>query len=257
MIKYTKEDNAFIRRKVKNFNAKRARGLKRGIQTTSERLKVYDIKQRYKDKTRAELYRELNALDKFSVRKTASYTTQKGANISKWQLSYLKVNTEGAKEELIHRRDVLKRKLGDMPGERLKIANINKKIRLLIKPVEEMTQSEVNRYRAIIRADYLSMPGKRKGGYRGFLSEVEAVMKRTGFTEEEIDEIYNKFKKLDPDQFLKMYEESSLISRVYDLADSPKYEHGMVLNTTPKKARKILEALVEESDDLVAKYKEL
>ena len=256
MIKYTKEDNSFIRQKLKNFNAKRARGLKRGVKSTSERLKVYDIKQRYKNKTRGELYRELNALDKFSARDTTSYINPKGAKISKWQLSYLKLNTEGAKEELIHRRNVLKRKLTDMPGEKLKISTINKNIRLLNKPVEEMTQSEINTYRAIIRSDYLSMPAKRKGGYRGFLSEVEAVMKRTGFSDEEVNEIYKKFSKLDPDQFLKMYEESSLISRVYDLADSPKYEYGMVLNTTPKKARKILETLVAEADDLVAKYKE-
>lgn len=258
MIKYTKEDNAFIRRKVKNFNAKRARAMKRGIKTTSSRLKVYDIKQRYKNKTRGELYRELNLLDKFSTRRsTQTYSNEQGAAISRWQLEYLKINREGAKEELIKRRNILKGKLGNMPTEKMRIAAINKKLRILDKPIENMTQSELNTFRATIREDYIAMPAKRKGGYRGFLSEVELVMQRTGYDQPTINKIFNKFSQLDPDQFMKMYEESGLISRVYDLADSPKYENGMKLNTTPAKAREILDALIEEADDLVAKYKEM
>lgn len=257
MIKYTHEDNERLRKIVKNFNARRARASRRGIKTTSERLKVYDIKQRYKNRTVQELEKELNLLQNFSTRKsTAQYKNPQGAKISRWQLDYLKLQKEGTKRELLRRQQTLARKLPTMPGERLALENVSDKLSLLSKPIKQMSQSELNTFRATINEDYLAIPAKRRGGYRGFLSEVDAVMRRTGYDEETINAMHRKFSKLNPDQFLAMHEENALIERVYDLADSPVYEHGIKLNTSKENAREILDALIDEVDELVAKYKE-
>ena len=256
MKKYTHEENERLRRIVKNFNAKRKRANRRGIKTTSERLTVYDLKQRYKNRPQTEMEKEINLLQSFSTRNTTKqYVNPKGATIPKWQLDYLKLQQEGTKRELLRRQQVLSSKLPTMPGERLPLTNVTRKLNILNKPIQEMSQSELNTFRATID-DYLGMAAKRRGGYRGFLSEIDAVMRRTGYDDATINGMHRKFSKLDPDQFLKLHEENDLIARVYELADSPSYEHGIKLNTSVDNAREILDALIDEVDDLVDKYKE-
>ena len=65
-----------------------------------------------------------------------------------------------------------------------------------------------------------------------------------------------KLSELDEDQFFAMYEDNNIIERVYDLGGSPEKEGEIQLNTTEENAREIIDALTEQIDGLVDKYKE-
>ena len=122
------------------------------------------------------------------------------------------------------------------PGERMRLDAIEQKLQYLNMDVDYMNQEQFKSYRAAIR-EYIATPGKIKGGYRGFLTEVEAVMRRCGYSEETINSVYEQLKSLTPDEFHEWYETSDLIRRVYELADSPTYEEGIKLNTDIEDAK--------------------
>ena len=75
-------------------------------------------------------------------------------------------------------------------------------------------------------------------------------MQRLGYSSDEIDSVLNKFNKLNPEQFLYAYDHFDIISRVYELADSPTYG-GLKMNTSDKDAEDLIDTLKRDADKVI------
>lgn len=257
-IKYDSEYNKRIAKDVKNFNAKRKRAIARGYKNVPEHLKVSELKSRYTTKKAMES--QLRQLRRFTQNRgydvLKKVEKQGGAEAIKWEWNYLKSNVKLAKEFYQRQYDLLASKVGEFPGERMQLDAIAAKLQTLDLDVRYMDQSQFNSFRAAIRG-FMNYPKKLKAGYRGFLSEVDLVMTMVGIDEERKKKFFNKVNTLYPEQFNYLYQKSDLISRIYELADSPIYTGGeLKLNTTVDIAEDLIETLLEETDELVKEAKE-
>ena len=257
-IRYTKDLNAKIRKEVKNFNARRKVLSKKGIKITSAPLKVSELKARYQ--SRRELERELSLLSKASSRNDSllkEVENSGGATAVKWELEYLKLNEQKARDYFEHEREIVASKVGRFPGERMRLDNIEQKIAILDLNIDYMNQDQFKNYRGAIR-EYMSIPAKIKGGYRGFLIEVEEAMSSLGYSKEDIKDVFNQLSKLTPDQFHKFYEENDTVQRIFELYQSPK--HGKKsgnLTTSEEDMKDKIKTFKEELADNIEKYKNL
>lgn len=250
-IRYDSNYNAKINRVVKNFNQKRNRAIKRGFKNVPAPIKVSDLKARYT--SRRELNKQLTQLTRFSRGGDAvlkKVENEGGATAIKWELDYLKSNVKAAKEFFAKEYRIVSSKVGDFPGERMRLDNLSKKMSTLDLDLAYMNQSQFNSYRSAIR-EYINKPKSYAAGYRGFLSEVESVMRIVGIDENTINNFFGKFSVLSPEQFHHLYETSDLIARVYEIADSPDVPGTLKLNTSKDEARDLINTLLEETDDLV------
>lgn len=254
-IHYDKAYNAKIAKAVKNFNEKRNRAIKRGFKDVPSPVRVSDLKARYT--SRRELNKQLDILRQFSSAKKdllKRIENQGGAKSTEWNWNYLQSNVKDAIEYYKREYETIAKRVGDFPGERMLLDNIADKIKTLQLDSAYMTQSQFDSYKATI-SYYLKMPQRMRSGYRGFLQEVELVMKRVGYDEKQVSSVFDRLKVLQPYQFHQLYEESDLIRRIYDLAESPKHgDQDIKLTTDEENAKEILDTFLEELDEDVAKY---
>lgn len=254
-IRYTKAYNKEIRQAVKHFNSVRSTLSKRGVKLTPSPLKVSELKARYQ--TRRELNKELNLLNKVSSssdRLLKEIENNGGVKSVKWELDYLKLNQKKALAYFKREAEYERRRLPQYPSEKMRLDAIEQKIQYLQLDLDYMNQQQFRSYRAAIR-EYMATPAKMKGGYRGFLNEIENVMRLVGYDDTTINSFFEKFKVLTPSEFNSLYANSDLISRIYELADSPIYSDSIKINTSQSDAKEMIDTLLEETDDLVKKAK--
>lgn len=246
-MKYSKEFNSEAQNIVKNYNAKVKRARNAGIKRVPETVKLRELKAL--NKTRSELNRELNRLKSFERSTLNPITTKGGATTSSFELKTLKNNLAGAREFFASQVERRKKRDKKFPAERLLLVNAQEKLKLINKEIDELKPEEFRSFVATVR-EYRDYPAKRAAGYRGYLSEVENVMNVLGYPKSKIDELLNKFNKLNPDQFFYAYDKFPLIDRIYELADSPIYGE-IKLNTTDDDATDLINTLIEEADDII------
>lgn len=253
-IRYDKGYNTRIQKIVAAYNQTRKRLERQGYKNLPQPVKVSSLKTRFK--YRSDLNKELTQLSRFSRKSITPITTEGGAFTTKWELMHLKRNAELAKDYFIRRYRILANKIRDFPGEmgRLRTYQANF-LAINVENVENLTPSEFKAYRGAINT-YFTDYDKMKGGYRGFMSQVLNVMRTVGIDEKTIDKVMSKLNTLTPEQFTKMYEESDLISRIYELADSPKYTGGeLIFNTSDEDAERLINMLIDNVDSLVKEAK--
>lgn len=251
-IRYNKELNARLRREVDNFNKKRKRAIQRGFRQLPPAMKVSELKARYTVKS--DLDRELNRLRKFNVTNALERVeTQGGIDSTSWELKYLKGNVRNARDYFEREYKRVSKRVSKFPGEAERLNNIRAKIDILDIDLSYMNQEQFRSARRAI-FEYVEAPAKRKAGYRGFLSEVDLVMQRLGYSSDDINKVLNKFNKLSADQFLYAYDHFDIISRVYELADSPTYG-GLKMNTTDEDAENLVDTLMDEVDGIITDAK--
>ena len=257
-ISYTKDLNARIRKEVKNFNARRKVLSKRGIKLTSAPIKVSELKARYE--LESDLEKELWLLSKASSRNVSllkEVENSGGATAIEWELQYLKLNEQKAKDYFERERDIVREKVGRFPGERIRLDNIEQKIAILDLNIDYMNQDQFKNYRAAIR-EYMSIPAKIKGGYRGFLIEVEDAMSKLGYSKKDIDDVFKQLSKLTPDQFHKFYEENDTVQRIFELYQSPKHgKKSGALTTSEEDMEDKIKTFKEELEGNILKYSKM
>lgn len=253
-IRYTKDYNAEIRRVVHNFNQKRNRAIKRGIRNLPPQMTVSELKSRYE--TRKDLNRELSLLRKFNSRSDAlkEIETSGGAKAIKWEYDYLKANIKYAKEyfdreieHAIHLDTPLLVSQADY------VLNLKSKRDYLDLELAELTPSQYRTYRKTIN-EFLYANERKESSYRNWLTEVEYIMRQIGYDDDFIDDFFEGFDQLTPEQFLNMYRQSNLISRVYELY-LPTKSGDFQLSTTEKDAKEIIETLKSKKGEIIRKAK--
>lgn len=252
-IRYTKDLNKEIRRDVRNFNQNRNRALKRGLKDVPPIARVSDLKARYT--SRKELEKELSRLREFkSGDALKEVETSGGATAIQWELDYLKKLTNETKK--FYDREILsiRRYLAKFPrqrdiGKEERLNELLDKRAFLDLDLMHLNQLDYKTYKATIY-DYTQYHYRSSRSYRGFLSEVENVMTMVGIEKETINSFMKKFTVLTPEEFVYLYNNSDMIARIYELADSPTLGK-LKLNTSSSDAKKKINTLLEEQDDLI------
>lgn len=250
-IRYTPEYNAEIRRRVHNFNQNRKRAELAGVPKNRlpNPVKVSELKANIK--TKSELERVLNQLDKFSKKATNDrINVGEDFKTTKWNYDYLKINRNLAKEYFENEYKRVEKRVSQLPGERNYLDTISAKIELLSKDINTLEDRE---FRASLNAvnEFMQAPSQRKTAYRSYLTVVEEVMDTLNIDKATKDAFFKKFEQLTPTQFLYMYDNNALIERVYELYFK-RTENGEVqLNTDVNSANEIIEELLEQADLMV------
>ncbi len=255
-IRYDKSYNKEISRVVKNFNQKRNRAIKRGFTHLPPRLLVSELKSRYE--TRPALNKELRKIEAFNKRKDSLEVVEMsgGAKAINWQLDYIKRNIEGAKAHFD--REIAEMAKHDTVydiGRRARLDTLQRQRDMLDLELTELSQDDFRTYQTIINK-YVQYNHRADKTFKGFMAVVEESMKYAGFVDKDIKEFAKKFRVLTPNQFIDLYNDSHIIERIFELADSPKHGEGLKFTSDQEDTRELLEGLMEEADSLIEEYKQ-
>ena len=254
-IRYDKDYNAKINRIVRNFNQKRNRAIKRGFKYIPPALTVSELKARYENRT--DLNRELKLISKFNADKDEALKvveTTGGAKAIKWEMDYLKANIRHAKD--YYDREIKKVQHLDTEMNVTKkeyLNNLITKRNYLDLELAELDPSQLRTYRKTID-EYLYANERKLQGYRNWMSEVEQIMRVLGYNNQTIDEFFEGFDELTPEQFLRLYQQSAIVSRIYELY-IPTNDGSFKLSTTEDDAKELIDTFMAEKDEMINRIK--
>lgn len=254
-IKFDPAYNAEIRRVVRNFNQKRNRAIKRGFKLLPPLLSTKELKLRYE--TKSELNRELNRIKRFNRSGDEALKiveTSGGAKAIKWEYDYLKSNLRYAKQ--FYDREIEDARNLDTPMQVAKVEYINNmkaKRDYLNLELSQLNQSQFRTFRSTIN-EYLHANEARANGYRNWMNEVEVIMRNLGYDNKSINKFFEGFDSLTSRQFLTMYRQNPLVSRIYELY-IPTNDGRFKLSTTEDDAKELIDTFIEEKNEMIMKAK--
>lgn len=256
-IKFDADLNKEIRRTVKNFNAKvRYNKTKtRGKGMLPKTISAQALKDKYSDKTRAELQRQLKLYQSFGERNALDKTDNR---LSKWERDYFESNIEKTKRFYQQEIADLERIIGKDVGKHLqlneRLINLQRNYDYLSKDLSELSESEIGTMRTVFNYAERSNIVKNKA-FRHYLSQLERTMVNLGYKQQDIDNLLNKFNVLSENEFTELIRNEDMLDAVYDLIDSPKGRGNYELMTDENRARAIVTDIQNRVDTLIAKYK--
>lgn len=254
-IRFDPQYNAEIKRVVRNFNQKRNRAIKRGYHFLPPKLTVSELKSRYT--SRSQLDNDLNAYRRFNKEGDKALRvveTSGGAKAIKWEYDYLKRNLRYAKS--FYDREIRNASTLDSDMQVAKaeyLNNLKAKRAYLDLELSELNQSQFNTFKTTIN-EYLYANERNMNGYRNWLNEVEIIMRHLGYDNKTIDKFFAGFDKLTPRQFINMYRQSALVSRIYELY-IPTSDHSFKLSTTEDDAKELIDTFMLEKEEMIEKAK--
>jgi hypothetical protein len=253
-IRFTPEYNARINKIVRDYNKRVRRANKEGKLRKSnlpETVSARVLKKSYSSRT--DLDRELKTLEMFN-RKMARQPV--GEHLTEYDIATIKVNREATIEHFEKIADIVRGKVKkNLPLQQGRLDTIELNIKNLKQDVDTASESDKRAMLAYVNK-YRKSFERQANGYRGFLSEVDMVMDRVGVPKEQKDAFFKKMSQLNSEEFYELYEKSDLVSKVYELADSPKYTGGkLVLYDTEQNAKDLIDTLLQEADMLIAEVK--
>ncbi|MBO7716700.1 MAG: hypothetical protein J6S85_24250 [Methanobrevibacter sp.] len=256
-IKFDDNLNERIRRIVKNFNAKvRYNKYKtRGKGMLPEKISVRTLKDKYSDKSRSELEKQLKLYQSFGQREALDITENR---LSKWEKNYFKANLQKTKDFYDKEIDELNRISNEGIDYQIKFSErlltLKAQRAELDKDLSDLTESQIKGFRRYFEYAERSEITKAKA-FRHYLNQLERTMDNLGYSKAEINDLFNKFNQLTENEFMEMVRHEDLIDRVYDLIDSPKERGIYELMAEEDDARSTIDAILDESNDIIAKYK--
>lgn len=258
-IIYDDKLNQRITKTVKNFNAKVRynKNKTRGKGMLPRLISAKELKEKYSDKSRAELEKQLKLYQSFGNRQAMQKATE-SSRLSKWEANYFKANY--AKTFEFYQKEIadLERIIGGKPEYHLKshdrLNNLKRRAAKLTTDYSELSEDEIKSLRAVYSYAERSELTKKKG-FRLYLSQLERTMQNLGYSKTQREALLNKFNVLSENEFLEMTRNEDLIDAVYDLIDSPKQRGKFELMTDEERARNIVAEIESQADTLIAKYK--
>ena len=253
-ISYDDAYNKEISRVVRNFNQKRNRAIKAGKAMVPGPVKVSELKSRYE--TRRDMNRELSLLKKFGKRDALEEVENLGgATAVKWEVAYLKANLKYAKEYFdreIAKAHHIPDKMAVIRNEY--VNNLKAKRQFLDLEMAELDPSDFRTFKKTIN-EYLYANERTLKDYRNWLQEVEIIMRNMGYDNKTIDKFFEGFDSLTPEQFITMYRENTLISRIYELY-IPTSDGEFQLSTSEEDAKDMIDTLIKEKDEMIKRAKQ-
>lgn len=256
-IRFDPNLNNEIRKTVRNFNAKVTynKHKTRGKGMLPEKISIKDIKEKYSDKTRKELLKQLKLYQSFSNRDALQ--RGKDSRLSKWEKEYFKSNLEKTKEFYDKEIEDLNRIVGDKPEYYLKqhhrLNDLKTKRDYLVNNLNQLSEGDINKLRNAYNYAERSEIIKQKG-FRLYLDQVDRLLTLRNVPKKDRDALLNKFNVLSENQFTEMVRKEDLIDRMYDLVHSPEGRGTYELTVDDAEADALIQDLWNNADDLIAKY---
>lgn len=257
-IKYDKNLNARIRRTVKNFNAKvRYNKTKtRGKGMLPRTISTQALKDKYSDKSLAELEKQLKLYQSFGQRNALDRSDT--SRLSKWEENYFKANLQKTKDFYENEIADLKRIIGDKPEYYLKQHN---RLETLIdqradleRDFNTLTEDQIKGMRGYFNYAERSEIIKEQG-FRLYLAQLERTMRALNeYSDKEIETLLNKFNVLSENEFTEMVRLEDTIDDIYRQVYSPKGRGKYELMNDKTKAKEAVERVINEADALIVKY---
>lgn len=248
-----------IERTVRNFNAKVKynKNKTRGKGMLPQRIRVQDIKEKYSDKPRAELVRQLRLYQSFGKR-NALNAISSSTRLSEWEKDYFEQNLEKTRQFYDKEIGELKHIIGDKPEyflrQNSRLGVLITKRKMLDKDLTKLSESDISVLRHTFNYAERSDIVKQKG-FRLYLDQVERLLKLRGVSKQEREKLLSKFDVLTENEFSEMVRNEDLIDRIYDLVNSPSGRGQYELMVDDANADAIIRDLWNNADDLIAKYK--
>lgn len=258
MVQYDEKLNAEINRTFYNFNrkVKRNKTKTRGKGMLPQIVDVRNWKDKYSDKSRREIEKQLKIYQSFGKRDALNKPTE--SRVSKWELKYFKANRNKTIEFYDREIADYTRIIGDQPQYHLRLnSRLNDLIeqrKALLKPLESLTEDEIKSLRAYYNYAERSELVKRQG-FNLYFSQLERAMKNLNYSKEEIEKLFSKFYVLSENEFTEMVRNEDLIDDIYTLVHSPKGRGVYELMIDEEDAKSVVEDLINHADELIAKYK--
>lgn len=250
--------NAEINKTFRNFNRKvrynkfKTRG--KGMLPQIQSAKLF--KEKYGDKSRAEVLRQLKIYQDFGKRNALD---RSGDNrLSNWERRFFQLNLDKTKEFYDNEISELEAILGDQPEYHMRLhprlQTLKDQRAELDKDLNKLTEDQIKGFRGYINYAERSEIVKQRG-FRLYLAQLERTMKELQYPKSEIEALFNKFNQLSENEFLEMVRHEDIIDTVYDLIDSPKGRGKFQLMSEEKRARRTVDSIMNQADELIAKYK--
>ena len=252
-IRFTPEYNARINKIVKNYNQKVNRANRIGKINRDKLPENVSARQLKKSYTRRkDLERELKNLELFSRKSVRNRLD----NVSEYDIKLIKSNKQAAIKYYENLADLIAKKaVSGYPLEKRRYNEIQDNLELLKSDISSASVADLKSIERSIDK-YRRSFERQATGYRGFLSEIEAIMDRVGVDSTSKKEFFDKLSQLNQEEFYELYESTDIIRSVYELADSPKYTGGkLVLHDTEKNAKRLIDDLMNDIDYLINKVK--
>lgn len=260
-IKFDDELNSEIRRTVRNFNAKvrRNKFKTRGKGILPRTIRVQDIKDKYSDKTRTELLKQLKLYQSFGQRDALNKTTS-DSRLSKWESEYFEANLAKTRQFYDQEIEDLKRIIGNRPEYHLRIherlVNLEDRRKELDKDFLQLNDDQIKGLRATFSYAERSELVKEQG-FRTFLAQLQRTMEALGKSKAEIDALLNKFNVLSENEFTELIRNEDLFDEVYYLIDSPKGRGNYEIMDDTRHAEGLIADIENSVDAIISKYKSI
>ena len=257
-MKFDKKINDEINRTVRNFNAKvRYNKTKtRGRGMLPRPISAREIKDKYSDKSRAELNKQLKLYQSFSKRNALDLA---GSNrLSNWEQDYFEQNM--AKTRKFYDEEIadLERIIGDKPEYHMRLHNrlltLKRQREALNNDLNELSEDQIKGMRGYFNYAERSEIVKEQS-FRHYLNQLDRTMDNLGYSKAQRDELFDKFNVLSENEFTEMVRNENMIDAVYDLIDSPKGRGKYELMADEKTAENLIANIIDQADNLIAKYK--
>ena len=256
-IRFDPNLNKEIIKTVRNFNAKVTynKYKTRGKGMLPEKISVKDIKEKYSDKSRKELLKQLKLYQSFSNRDALKRS--KESRLSEWEKEYFKVNLEKTKEFYDQEIEDLSRIVGDKPEYYLKqhhrLNDLKSKRVSLVNNLDLLSEGDIKKLRNVYSYAERSDVIKEKG-FKLYLDQVDRLLTIRNVPKRERDILLNKFNVLSENQFTEMARKEDLIDRMYDLVYSPEGRGTYELTVNDAEADALIQDLWNNADNIIAKY---
>lgn len=247
-IELSPELNRRLNKVVKNYNERVRRANKFGKIAKSKlpaKVKVRDLKKSYSNLD--DLINEMQNLELFNRKDLTTSVTE---HLSVYDINLLRQNRERAVEFFEKQVELLRPKAETFyPLKKARMETIQQNIEILksAKTPEELRAASryIDKYRKSFE--------RQASGYRGFLSQTEAIMKLVGISKERRDTFFKKLSQLNEIEFMELYEKEDILNKIYTLADSPKYTGGeLILYDSEENTFDLINSLINNIDNMIS-----
>ena len=235
---------------VKRYNRIVKRAEKSGIPKVRlpELVKASDIRKTHV--LRRDLEKEIKRLENFSRDSMERVEINKSFKAPRWMIDYYSKNRKLAINFFEKELRRVEKRTEKYPGEGDYEDVIRAKLGVLKRDLKDLDERAFRN--AIISINQFNeSPSVAKNHYRGFLQVVEIVMDTLGYSDEEKNKFFKKFEVLTPSQFLYLYDNNNLISRVYELYFGKDVNGEIQLNTDDGTAEDLINSLIEDVDSSI------
>ena len=258
-IRYDKNLKSKIQRTAKNFNSKvrynKTKTRNKGM--LPQTISAQELMDKYSDKTRAELEKQLKLYQSFGTRSSLNKAGET-SRISSWELKYFKTNYDKTLEFYEKEIKNLQRIIGDKPeyfmAQHTRLQTLLDKKNFLQKDLRTLTEDEIKIMRNVFGYAERSELVKRKS-FRNYLSQLDRLLEIRKVPRSKRNELLNKFDVLSENEFTEMVRNEDLIQRVYELVYSPEKRGDYELTVDERQADEIITAIWSSVDDIISKYK--